>query len=187
MRVRKSKCPCGLGEYKARWFDDEEGKTDEQWIMLCPKCKKKYSWYSYRSPSKKYSDNLWIPNKLFNKFKKNEQLFRFIEEDTIPKARKKYLEKWLRHFSKVKTKKEIWSIITDGGKSCLALSTFHYLMKHYGQEGFLKKYFTWWRVPSILKILQITDSDLMTEIRKLKKLDKKLRTIKENMLEVGCK
>lgn len=61
-RASKHKCPCGQGTYTIRTFLDDWKRSEEQWDMDCPKCRRKYDLCSSTIPKsgKLLRSNRWV-------------------------------------------------------------------------------------------------------------------------------
>lgn len=126
---RKYPCPCGKGEYEEVHYSDDWGRSETRYKMLCPKCKEKYVYdhtVIYGHPGNEVERG-WVLKSVIEA----EQEHR---ENVREKAKMLYFKFWKAKFRNLKSKKQIWKILTLNGKYYPSLGTFYKHTKAYTQE-----------------------------------------------------
>lgn len=162
IHVEKLKCPCGKGTYTVRLLMDDWNRSEENWEMDCPICKKKYQLYEYN-----YHDSgldckayLWVVKKLYEEMVKDKKHLEQTKISLVNSAKTRYKDKWLFYFHDAKTKKEVWRKLTDDGNRNLNLSTFFSHTQNDDIIKYVRDYFNYNNLLFILNKLEIKDNGI---------------------------
>lgn len=79
-------------------------------------------------------------------------------------------EKWFQHFHG-KTKKAIWSELTQDGQVYPSLSTLYTHIRNFGLEQVLEGYFSYRDVATVTRILELNDIKLTSVIYEIRELE----------------
>jgi len=126
-------CPCGKGEYEEIHYSDDWGRTETRYVMLCPSCKEKYV-YDHTVIPGHPGDEIergWVLKSVLEAEHKHRKS---VEE----KAKTLYFKLWKKKFKSLRTKKQMWEILTLNGKYYPSLGTFYKHTKGYTQEEMTK-------------------------------------------------
>jgi len=167
-------CPCGDGEFQVVSRSNDWFQTEENWEMLCPKCKENYECWStmFCRPGKSEKSGIkysWVEKE---KIRERKEIIAKAEEKKEKASflmKGRYLSQW-HNFFQCKSKKAIWEILTDGGARYPRLSTFYAHVKTEGIKEYLGKYFL--RESSVaLTILGINDREVYLLLSEAKELE----------------
>lgn len=130
---RRYPCPCGEGEYEEVHYSDDWRRSETHHEMLCPKCKESYV-YDHTVIGGHPGDEIergWVLKSVLEAKEKHRKS---IEE----KVKRLYFEFWAVKFRDLKSKKQIWKVLTLNGKYYPSLGTFYKHTKGYTQEEMMK-------------------------------------------------
>jgi len=163
--TKRFPCLCGNGEYEVLYRENDWFQHEENYKMLCPECDKKYKYVYGGVLGKKgmKSDRGWVLKSVLEEEEtiklKNLEHQKEIEN----KAKKLYFEIWESKFKYLKTKKQIWHVLTVNGKYPPSLSTFYNRIKGFSLEevvNYVNSYFSYNDILRILEISNITNPEL---------------------------
>lgn len=185
--IKEYACPCGSGKYVVSHYSDDWNRFDETWEMTCPNCKKEYVCYTYYyyDSGMSCSSNIWVPVRLYNKYKDFETRISNRKKEILNKAKTKWLSVWIEYFKKIKSKKDIWRILTDNGKRYPSLSSFYSHTSGKPMSTYLENEFRYDSIPIILKIINKEDSDLNQQISEVNDLEKEKKEVEKEMRDKG--
>ena len=83
---------------------------------------------------------------------------------------RQYGDRWRQHFSG-KTRKAIWTQLTQDGRNYPSLSTFYSHIRHSGLENVLKGYLHYGEAGTVIRILKLKDVELTSRIKKIQGLE----------------
>lgn len=172
----KKACPCGNGTYTIIQRMDDWNRLDSNWVMNCPECMAIYSLYSYN-----YYDSgiptqgkRWVKKGAFEKSKKLQQEADKLKEKAVELAREKYFPLLIDKFSK-SSKKEIWSVLNENIAWYKSLGTFYKHTKNRTTKDYLSDVFDYRNLKSILKIVNIKDTEISDSLLKIDSLESEAR------------
>lgn len=165
-------CPCGRGYYAVTYRSDDWGRFEQRWAMHCPGCATNYALYTYYVNRKGTTETYygWVPKPFLREL---AELRKRMEEEKRRLAtylETQYNEKWLQHFS-CKTKKAVWSELTQNGRTYPSLTTFYSHIRDSGLEYVLKGYLQYRETETIIRVLELDDIDLTSMIEMIQKLE----------------
>ena len=177
-------CPCGSGQYIVVRRSDDWNRFDERWTMQCSECQKNFGLYTFETNRKGLSETRygWAPRVLLETLEKlHEQI----------EAGKKWLNAYLadqhgsawRRIFTGKSKKQIWSILTESGKRPPALPTFYSHLRHFGLETIVNDYLRYDEVELICRTLSIRDPEIDSAAKSLAALQKDVRRTEKRISE----
>jgi hypothetical protein len=87
-----------------------------------------------------------------------------------------YGDAWRRVFTG-KSTKQIWAVLTEGGRKPPSLSTFYSHIRHGGLDGILNQYLCYDEVELICRTLKIKDNKITSLIAEIEQLQKEVQTM----------
>jgi hypothetical protein len=126
-------CPCGKGEYEIETYSDDWSRTEERLEMLCPQCANLYVYDNTVLAGHPGDETLrgWVLKSVIEEEQKHKA-------DLEAKAKQLYLGLWESKFIWLKTKKDIWRVLSHNGKYYPSLGTFYAHTKGYSVERLTK-------------------------------------------------
>lgn len=187
MSRRQYKCPCGSGTYTIISLSDDWCRSEERREMDCIICEQKYQLYTYH-----YYDSgmtceayLWVPRKLYEEMKNDEENLNKTKKEILDLAHSRYMSTWRSYFNGAKTKKEAWRRLTNNGKKYPTLSTFYSHTKNDDLAKYISNYFYYDNLTYIIEKLGIKDDEIDKMILKVKEFEYRLNCKKEQMKNEG--
>ena len=150
--LRKYPCPCGKGEYEYISYSNDWGSTRTEHTMLCSECREKYVYSStvvYGHPGNEVERGWVLKSTIEAEEKRIKEL--------MVKVHELYFELWKSKFMDLKTKKNIWEILTFKGKYYPSLGTFYRHTKGYTREKLLNYIDSFFNKHSLNRIFEICD------------------------------
>lgn len=171
----KHSCPCGNGHYAVVPRSDDWGRYEERWEMLCPSCKETYGLYSldYNRKGMVSTSHSWVPQQLLRELATGALEVEQAKEMLSAYAISQYEERWSRHFSG-KTKKAIWRELTQDGNEYPSLPTFYLQIRDSSLSQQLSRYFNYRQLSTVVRILQLSDTELHVRMGRVQKLERAL-------------
>jgi len=152
-------CFCGKGKIISVYRLDDWGRSDSYEYLECPICSNEYF---YDNSSFLHSGNMetrgWIPIRVYGDEKRQELENKAHRQLLLQKAKERYLDTWISRFEKVKSKKEIWIILTNKGKYYPAESTFYRQTKNFNElqmRKYIEDRFIYYHLGQIFTICKI--------------------------------
>lgn len=183
--VQKYKCPCGKSYFTVKSYHDENGLFDEHWEMACPRCEQLYQLNTHVMEKNGLLQEayLWTPVSLFSELAIAENQLRNVQADALLLAREMYLEKWVLYFSGARTKKDIWSRLTNDGKREPSYEIFDEFVNRNNLSEYLQNYFQYHNMDYILKKVGAQDIRLQYMNHRAESIRQKMEKLK-NMLRI---
>ena len=185
--AREHKCPCGQGTYTVRTFTDDWNKSEEQWDMDCPKCKRRYFLYSYTGPNigPQMRSHRWVRKQTLSRVLRVEAQVEKAKDGVVNLAASRYESKWLAYFNGAKSKKGAWQKLTDGGRRYPSLATFYSQTAKMDLQGYLLQQFNFDGLSIIVEKVGSGDKELKKQLDEVKESELELEVSKNRMLEEG--
>ena len=181
------KCPCGQSTYTVVSLSDDWNRHEERWEMNCPNCKKNYELLQqevFRSGF--YEEvNLWVPAIPCRDVEILKKQLYAAKHEVTQIALSRYLDRWLDFFEGIKTKKNIWQILTHNGQKQPSLATFYNHIKNTSKEDYLKQWFDYNNIPEILQELEVIDEDLNQQVQRTRELADELKNAETRLRQMG--
>jgi len=168
-------CPCGKGNSSVTYRSDDWGRHDEVWSMHCPQCQKTYGLYCYVRNYEMISETyyLWVPKQDLRELENLEAAIQKHEDGVAAYLEHQYGVQWMRHFEG-KSKKRVWTELTNDGQCYPQLSTFYGQVRGVGLERVLSGYLRYDTVDTVTHLLNLRDSMLASHVRRMESLKSKL-------------
>jgi len=185
--VTGHKCPCGQGTYTVRVFVDDWKRSEEQWEMDCPKCKRKYYLYSYPDmhSGAPVRSSRWVKRKTLSRVLRVEARVENAKLNVVNLAASRYESKWLAYFKEAKSKKAAWQRLTDAGRRAPSLTTFYSHTAKIDLQAYLLRQFNFDSLPIIVEKVGPGDKELKKKLGAVKERELELRVTKSRMLRDG--
>jgi hypothetical protein len=183
----KHKCPCGQGTYTVRTFMEDWNRSEEQWDMDCPKCKRKYYLYAGSDPKSGMllRSNCWVKRQTLSRVLRVEEQVEKAKNGVVRLATSRYETKWLAYFKEAKSRKEAWQRLTDDGRRHPSLATFYNHSAKMDLQGYLLQQFTYEGLSVIVEKVGAGDKELKKTLDAVKKREFELQNSKTRMLKDG--
>jgi len=130
---------------------------------------------------------LWVPRESYEKIEEIERQLERTKEEIVNLEHSRYMDAWLSYFNTVKTKKEVWRILTDDGKRYPSLSTFYSDVRDSDLRHYLREYFSYDNLAFVLKKLKIEDKEIDEKILHVKEIESMLDDMREQLKKEGYK
>jgi hypothetical protein len=160
------KCPCKQSTYTVTLLSDDWNRCDERWVMNCEACRENYAVYSFweNDSGLTFEAKYWIKKEILTSLSDNENRLKSIIDDTMGYAKKLYLNQWLDSFGNIKSKKQIWVVLSSLFSDQLSLSAFYAHIKNSGVHSYLASEFNFKNLQKLLNYLQIVDSNVRVRL-----------------------
>ncbi|MGJ7568878.1 hypothetical protein ACSFBM_33850 [Variovorax sp. GB1R11] len=176
-------CPCGAGKYAVISRFDDWNRSDERWEMHCPACATKYDLYVRNYTGRKgmaATFRGWVLRNLLGELAAASAKLNDAKQSLATFASAQLGDHWLAYFAG-RTKKAIWSELTEGGKCYPSLQAFYTQTRNSSPERILKEYFSYRRLPTVVRILGLSpESELAQRLKQTEYLESELK-------EMDCK
>ena len=150
---RRFPCPCGKGEYEKVHYSNDWGSSRIERVMLCPNCKREYIYDEtivlYQKDGNE--ERGWVLKTVLEA----EDKYR---KDVEERAKSLYLKLWQQKFTDLKTKKQIWKMLTLNGKHYPSMGTFYKNVRGFKREEILEyidKFFEYHNLKRVFEIIWI--------------------------------
>ena len=165
-------CPCSKGHYTVVHRSDDWGRYEERWAMHCPRCNENYDLYTYHANRKGITEtyHAWVPKPLLHELAELRERAEEEKRGLATYLERQYGDRWRQHFSG-KTRKAIWTQLTQDGRNYPSLSTFYSHIRHSGLENVLKGYLHYGEAGTVIRILKLKDVELTSRIKKIQGLE----------------
>lgn len=185
--AKAHKCPCGQGTYTIRIFLDDWKRSEEQWEMDCPKCRRKYYLYSNTDSNSgmQLRSNRWVKKRTLSRVLRVEPRVENAKMGVVNLATSKYETKWLAYFKEAKSRKAAWQRLTDGGKRYPSLATFYDHTAKMDLQEYLLQQFNFNSLSIIVDKVGSGDKELKKQLGAVKERELELQISKTRMLEDG--
>jgi hypothetical protein len=179
-------CPCGAGEYAVISRFDDWNRSDERWEMHCPACATKYDLYVRNYTDRKgmaATFRGWALRDLLGELAATGAKLNDSKQSLATFASAQFGDHWQAYFAG-KTKKAIWSELTESGKCYPSLQTFYTQTRKSGLEHILKEYFSYQGLPKVVRILGLSpQSELARQLKETEHLESELKEMDGNVRE----
>ncbi len=151
---------------------DDWGRFEERWAMHCPHCNTNYALYTYYRNHKGITETHhgWVRKPLLQELEGLNERMEDKKRELATYLETQCGEKWLQHF-RGKTKKAIWSELTQNGRTYPSLSTFYTHIRNSGLERVLEGYLDYREAGTVIRILELSDVQLTSIIEKVRELE----------------
>ena len=168
-------CPCGTGQYVVIGRSDDWNRYEERWEMHCPSCKEKYGLYTYDYNRKGMVStyHCWLPRPLLKALSVAAEELEEANKALSAYATAHFRERWNTHFIG-KAKKAIWRELTEDGRHYPSLPTFYLHVRESSLELQLARYFDYRELPTVVRVLQLSASELHSRIEQVRELERML-------------
>ena len=165
-------CPCGKGDYVVIHRSDDWGRFEERWEMRCPHCNANYALYTYYRNHKGITETQygWVLKSRMQELAELNERLEDKKKELAAYLKTQYGEKWLQHF-RGKTKKAIWSALTQDGQIYPSLSTLYAHIRNSGLERVLEAYLNYREAATVIRVLGLKDVKLTSMLEKVRKLE----------------
>ena len=165
--IERLPCPCGNGEYEVLHRKDDWFQHEVYYKMLCPECKKMYEYVKGGVWDKKgmQGDRGWVLKSVLEEEERTRLKNLEHQKEVENRAKKLYFEIWESKFKGLKTKKQIWDVLTVNGKYHPPLPSFYNRVKGFSLEeveNFVNMYFSYSDILRILEICEINNLEWKT-------------------------
>ena len=174
-------CPCGNGLYTVVQRSDDWGRYEERWEMHCPSCLQRYGLYSFEYNRKGIAStgHRWLPRRMLSELAVAASEVEGARKDLSAYAIAQFQEQWKEHF-RGKAKKAIWRELTEDGKQYPSLSTFYLQIRESNLEKQLALYFEYPQLPTVARVLQVSNSELHSRLAGVQALERRLEEKQSN-------
>ena len=154
---------------------DDWGRFDERWEMHCRACASKFGLYNENYIRKGLHETFsgWVPGAVLKEVAAAKLKLERAEKRLTADAGKQFGARWRAHFDG-KTKKAIWSELTEDGKHYPSLGTFYAHVRDSGIDRVLARYFERRELPTVARILGPGASELAAQIADIEGLEREL-------------
>ena len=161
-------CPCGKGLYKIIHRSDDWGRTDERWEMDCPFCCNSHGLYSFQRNWKGtcIDQYRWVARPLLEHIWTLKRRIADAQATIDDYLKATYSQAWLAHFDG-NPKKHIWQQLVSDGRDYPSVATFYSHCRQNGLDNTLLNYLKYGEVPTLKRVLSVTDKNLELKITEL--------------------
>ena len=149
--------------------------------MHCPSCKEKYGLYAsnYSRKGMASTYHCWLPRLLLKELSVAAEELEQAKKALSVYATAHYQERWNTHFIG-KAKKAIWRELTEDGKHYPSLPTFYLHVRESSLERQLARYFDYRELPTVVRVLQLSASELHSRVEQVRELEHMLEESHSN-------
>lgn len=143
-------CPCGKGEYEEFHYSNDWGSHRTVREMLCPNCKGNYAYDEtvvlYQKDGNE--ERGWVlKSQLEAEFKHRK--------DVEKRAKSLYFKLWQEKFADIKTKKQLWKMLTLEGKHYPSIGTFYRGVREFKREEILDYIYEFFKYDNLKQVFEV--------------------------------
>ena len=140
--------------------------------MHCSHCNTNYALYTYYRNRKGITETYyrWVRKPLLQELAGLNERMEAEKRGLATYLKKQYGEKWLQHFHR-KTKKAIWSELTQDGRTYPRLSTFYTHIRDSGLDSVLERYLEYREAGTVIRVLELNDVELTSILARARELE----------------
>lgn len=182
----KRPCPCGVGHYLVIERSDDWNRFEERWEMHCPDCVATNDLYARDYTRKGITATYrgWVPRSVLLELAAATAAVDEAKKCLTAYAVEAVGERWNAHFAG-KTKKTVWRELTEHGKHYPSLGTFYVHVRDADLARVLKRYLEPRDLPTVVRILGLSGSELAMRIAEAERMERDLRELDNRAREQG--
>lgn len=140
--------------------------------MHCSHCNTHYALYTYYRNRKGITETChgWVQKPLLQELAGLNERMEEEKKGIATYLREQYGENWIQHFHR-KTKKTIWSELTQDGRTYPQLSTFYTHIRDSGLGSVLESYLEYREAGTVIRALELNDIKLTAILARVRKLE----------------
>lgn len=138
--------------------------------MVCPICRKGYVVYEYgyTEKGKHWIGRNWITKDQNRALENVKGRITTAAQKTLARTEREHMERWMALCQPPANKKQLWTLLTDGGNSYSpSLSTFYKHVQRVGLERHWRQQFSIPHMRRIIEVLDIEDEELQAALDRI--------------------